>query len=146
MLSILQGRRPDITAAQIAAVLVAGVPAIATLLTSFGVGDVNAAQQDALSGALTWAVVLAGVLIGGDAALRSARNLADAKTDAAAMTVGEVSPTASADDFQDREADFEEEDGDSVTDEEEFFAESELQRLEARLVAENPDYVGSDGR
>ena len=146
MPSILQGRRPDITAAQLAAVLVAGVPAIATLLTSFGVGDVNAAQQDALSGALTWAVVLAGVLIGGDATLRSARNLADAKTDAAAMTVGEGSPTASADDLQDREADFEEEDGDSVTDEEEFFAESELQRLEAGLVAENPDYVGSDGR
>lgn len=146
MPSILQGRRPDITAAQLAAVLVAGVPAIATLLTSFGVGDVNAAQQDALSGALTWAVVLAGVLIGGDATLRSARNLADAKTDAAAMTVGEGSPTASADDLQDREADFEEEDGNSVTDEEEFFAESELQRLEAGLVAENPDYVGSDGR
>ena len=146
MLSTLQGRRPDITAAQIAAVLVAGTPAIATLLTSFGVGDVNAAQQDALSGALTWAVVLAGVLIGGDATLRSARNLADAKTDAAAMTVGEVSPLASEDDLHDHEADFEEEDGDSVTDEEEFFAESELQRLEAGLVAENPDYVGSDGR
>lgn len=146
MPSILQGRRPDITAAQIAAVLVGGVPAIATLLTSFGVGDVNAAQQDALSGALTWAVVFAGVLVGGDATLRSARNLADAKTDAAAMTVGEVSPLASEDDLHDHEADFEEEDGDSVTDEEEFYAESELQRLEAGLVAENPDYVGSDGR
>jgi hypothetical protein len=146
MPSILQGRRPDITAAQILAVLVAGMPAIATLLTSFGVGDASAAQQDALSGALTWAVVLAGVLIGGDATLRSARNLADAKTDAAAMTVGEVSPMASEDDLQDHEADFEEEDGNSVTDEEEFYAESELQRLEAGLVAENPDYVGSDGR
>ena len=39
--SILKGRRPDITAAQIGAVLVAGVPAIATLLTAFGVGDLE---------------------------------------------------------------------------------------------------------
>jgi hypothetical protein len=146
MPSILQGRRPDITAAQIAAVLVGGVPAIATLLTSFGVGDASAAQQDARSGALTWSVVLAGVHVGGDATQRSARNLADARTDAAAMAVGEVSPTTSEDDLHDHEADFEEEEGASVTDEEEFFAESELQRLEAGLVAENPDYVGSDGR
>ena len=48
MFKILQGRRPDITAAQIAAVLVAGVPAIATLLTAFGLGDLSTAQQDAL--------------------------------------------------------------------------------------------------
>ena len=89
MPKILQGPRPDITAAQIAAVLVAGVPAIATLLTAFGLGDLRAAQQDALSGALTWSAIFAGLLIGGDATLRAARNLAVAKTDAAAMAVGE---------------------------------------------------------
>ena len=94
MPKILQGPRPDITAAQIAAVLVAGVPAIATLLTAFGLGDLSTAQQDALSGALTWSAILAGLLIGGDATLRAARNLAVAKTDAAAMTAGErLSPT-----------------------------------------------------
>ena len=113
MLDFLKGRRPDITAAQIGAVAVAGVPGVATLLTAFGVADIDAAQQEALSGALTWSALLAAVLIGGDATLRATRNLADAKTDAA--------------------------------DEEEFFADSELERLEAGLTAENPDYV-SDGR
>jgi hypothetical protein len=145
MLDFLKGRRPDITAAQLAAVVVAGVPGVATLLTTFGIADVSAGQQDALSGALTWSAVLAAVLIGGDATLRSARNLADAKTDAAAMAVGETSPSASGDDLQDVEVDFEEDDGMPVSDEEEFYAESELQRLEAGLTAENPDYV-SDGR
>ena len=52
-------------------------PRVATLLTAFGVGDLSAAQQDALSGALTWSAILAGLLIGGDATLRAARNLAD---------------------------------------------------------------------
>ena len=41
----------DITAAQIGAVAVAGVPGVATLLTAFGVADIDAAQQEALSGA-----------------------------------------------------------------------------------------------
>jgi hypothetical protein len=144
MPKILQGPRPDITAAQIAAVLVAGVPAIATLLTAFGLGDLNAAQQDALSGALTWSAILAGLLIGGDAALRAARNLAVAKTDAAAMTAGErLSPD---DGLEDPAADFEEEEAAPVSDEEEFYADSELQALEAGMPVDNPDYVGSDSR
>ena len=146
MFDFLKGRRPDITAAQIGAGLVAGVPGVATLLTAFGVADVNAAQQDALSGAVTWSAVLAAVLIGGDAALRATRNLADAKTNAAAMAVGETSPLAPEFDLQDLEVDFEEDDGLlPVSDEEEFFAESELDRLEAGLTAENPDYA-KDGR
>ena len=146
MFDFLKGRRPDITAAQIGAALVAGVPGVATLLTAFGVADVNAAQQDALSGAVTWSAVLAAVLISGDAALRATRNLADAKTNAAAMAVGETSPLAPEFDLQDLEADFEEDDGLlPVSDEEEFFAESELDRLEAGLTAENPDYA-KDGR
>ena len=144
MLSILQGRRPDITAAQIGAVLVAGVPAIATLLTAFGVGNLSAAQQDALSGALTWSAILAGLLIGGDATLRAARNLADAKTDAAAMTAGQrLSPD---DGLEDPATDFEEDEAAPVSDDEEFYADSELQALEARMTADNPDYVGSDTR
>jgi len=146
MFDFLKGRRPDITAAQIGAGLVAGVPGVATLLTAFGVADINPAQQDALSGAVTWSAVLAAVLISGDAALRATRNLADAKTDAAAMAVGETSPLAPELDLQDLEVDFEEDDGLlPVSDEEEFFAESELDRLEAGLTAENPDYA-KDGR
>lgn len=144
MPKILQGPRPDITAAQIAAVLVAGVPAIATLLTAFGLGDLSAAQQDALSGALTWSAILAGLLIGGDATLRAARNLAVAKTDAAAMAVGEhLSPD---DGLEDPAADFEEEEAAPVPDEEEFYADSELHALEAGMPVDNPDYVGSDSR
>ena len=145
MFDFLKGRRPDITAAQIGAVAVAGVPAVATLLTAFGVADIDAAQQDALSGALTWSAVLAAVLVGGDATLRATRNLADAKTDAAAMAVGESSPLTPETDLVDVEVDVEEDEGMAVSDEEEFFADSELERLEAGLTAENPDYV-SDGR
>jgi hypothetical protein len=145
MFDFLKGRRPDITAAQIAAGLVAGVPGVATLLTAFGVADVSAAQQDALSGALSWSAVLAAVLIGGDAALRGTRNLADAKTDAAAMTVGASAPLP-LDELQDPDVDFEEDEGLPVSDDEEFFAESELERLQAGVTPENPDYVGSDGR
>lgn len=144
MPKILQGPRPDITAAQIAAVLVAGVPAIATLLTAFGLGDLSTAQQDALSGALTWSAILAGLLIGGDATLRAARNFAVAKTDAAAMTAGErLSPD---DGLEDPAVDLEEEEAAPVSDEEEFYADSELQALEAGMPVENPDYVGSDSR
>ena len=89
MFSIFQGRRPDITAAQIGAVLVAGVPAIATLLTAFGAATSRRPAGRALRRA---------DLVGdprrpadrGDATLRAARNLADAKTDAAAMTAGQA--------------------------------------------------------
>jgi hypothetical protein len=144
MPTILQGRRPDVTAAQIAGVLVAGVPSFATLLTAFGLGDLSAAQQDALSGALTWSAILAGVLIGGDATLRAARNLADSRTDAAAMTAGErLSP---GDGLEDPAVDLEEDEGPPVADDEEFFADGELHALEARLPVDSPDYAGSDGR
>jgi hypothetical protein len=69
-------------------VLVAGVPAIATLLSAFGVAELSQDQQDALSSTLTWCAVLAGLLIGGDATLRTARNVVDGKRDAAAMLAG----------------------------------------------------------
>jgi hypothetical protein len=145
MFKFLEGRRPDITAAQVAAVLVAGMPGVATLLTAFGVVDPTAAQQDALTGALTSSAVLSGLLIAGDAALRSARNVADAKTDAAALTAGDPTRLSPDDGVQDYEADLEE-DTVQVSDDEEFYAESEIDRLESGIAADNPDYVGSDGR
>lgn len=76
---MVEPNRPAITPAQIVALLVAGIPAVAKLLAAFGVYTVSAAQQDALTGVLTWAGVVAGVLIGADAALRAARNSAHAK-------------------------------------------------------------------
>jgi hypothetical protein len=145
MLSIFQGRRPDITAAQLAAVLVAGVPVIATLLNAFGVADMTRAQQDALADAVTWSAVVAGLLIGGDATLRAARNIAVAKTDAAAITAGEASRLSPDGDAQDDETDLIEATIE-VSDDVEFLAESEMARLEAGLIADDPDYVGRDGR
>jgi hypothetical protein len=88
MLNSFRGQRPDLTPAQVAAVLVAGVPAIATLLSAFGIADLSREQQDALGQVLTWSAVLAGLLIGGDATLRTARNVVDGKRDAAAMLAG----------------------------------------------------------
>ena len=108
--------------------------------TAFGVGDLSAAQQDALSGALTWSAILAGLLIGGDATLRAARNLADAKTDAAAMTAGQrLSPD---DGLEDPATDFEEDEAAAVSDDEEFYADSELQALEARHARRQPRLRG----
>lgn len=78
-MKVLAGQRPDITPAQLVAVLIAGIPALATLLSAFGIADLNAEQQNALADVLTWGGVLAGLLIGGDATLRGARNMADAK-------------------------------------------------------------------
>ena len=67
----------------------------------------TAAQQDALRDALTWSAVLAGLLIGGDATLRTARNVADAKTDAAGYG-GRPDATAPDAGLDDPEADLEE--------------------------------------
>jgi hypothetical protein len=83
--SILRGTRPDLTAAQLVGVLVAGVPVLATLLRAFGAYDLSAEQQQALQDALTWGGVLAGLLLASDAGLRAARNAADARRDAAAL-------------------------------------------------------------
>jgi hypothetical protein len=82
-MKVFAGHRPDITPAQVVAVLVAGVPAVATLLSAFGIYSLSTEQQDALAGVLSWAGVLAGLLIGGDVTLRSARNMADARRAAA---------------------------------------------------------------
>jgi hypothetical protein len=98
MFNAFRGDRPDVTPAQLAAVLVAGVPAVATLLSAFGVADLSQEQQNALSDALTWCAILAGLLIGGDATLRTARNVAGARRDSAAYAAGALgsAPTAVA--------------------------------------------------
>lgn len=76
--------QPAITPAQIVAVLIAGIPAVAKLLAAFAIITLTQLQQDAVSGVLTWLGLLAGVLIIADTALRSARNHARAKIAAAA--------------------------------------------------------------
>ncbi|MDQ3729660.1 MAG: hypothetical protein M3355_08720 [Actinomycetota bacterium] len=86
MLNAFRGNRPDVTPAQVAAVLVAGVPIVSNLLAAFDVVVVNSTQQAALSDTVTWGGVVAGLLIAGDVGLRSARNRADANRDVAALT------------------------------------------------------------
>jgi hypothetical protein len=79
----MSGQRPDFTLAQKIAAGVGGIPVLSNLLAAFGLWAPNAAQQDALSGAVTWGGVLAGLLIAGDAGIRGARNVSDARRDAA---------------------------------------------------------------
>jgi hypothetical protein len=145
MLDIFRGQRPDVTPAQVAAVLVAGVPAIATLLSAFGIADLTKEQQDALTTVLTWSAVLAGLLIGGDATLRTARNLVDGKRDAAAMlagaTGGGVATAASAGAVDDAEAD-DAEGTIHVPDEQEF--PETAGSLNGHGPVDDPDAVGVD--
>ena len=67
MKGLTTGPRPDITASQIVAMVLAGVPILAQLLRAFGVYDLGIEQQAALSDAVTWCGVVAAALIGGDA-------------------------------------------------------------------------------
>jgi hypothetical protein len=80
---VVSGPKPAITPAQIAAGLVAGVPIIASLLSAFGVYTVSKPEQDALKQTVEWGVIFGGLLVGGDAHLRSARNKAEAAKHAA---------------------------------------------------------------
>jgi len=86
MTNIMRGHRPDITPAQLVGVIVAGVPVIATLLRAFGAYDVTPEQQHALQETVTWGAVLGGALFASDAGLRAARNHADARRHAAALS------------------------------------------------------------
>jgi len=86
MTGILRGQRPDLTPAQLVGVALAGVPVLATLLRAFGVYDVSPDQQQALQDTVTWGGVLGGLLFASDAGLRAARNHADARRDAAALS------------------------------------------------------------
>jgi hypothetical protein len=101
-MKILQGQRPDVTPAQLIAVLAAGVPIVASLLSAFGVYDLTPAQQDALSKTVQWAGLIAIGLFGADFGIRAARNNADAKVKASILAapgeppVGPVGPVAPA--------------------------------------------------
>lgn len=136
MTQIFSGKRPDVTPAQVAAVLVAGVPAIATLLSTFGIYALSNEQQDALAGVLTWSAVLAGLLIGSDATLRTARNVVDGKRDAAAFAVASAAALPTTPPIDD-EVDIAASAG-LPSDEEEFEYETELAGLNGHK-ADDPD-------
>lgn len=138
MFDIFRGQRPDVTPVQVAAVFVAGIPAVATLLSTFGIYDLNREQQDALAGVLTWCAVLAGLLIGGDATLRTARNVVDAKRDTAAIAAGTSTPAEPQDLEVDRA-----EVAIFVPDEEEFADEARPEHLNGRGLVDDPDHVGA---
>jgi hypothetical protein len=82
-MALTKGQMPDITPPQIVAMVVGGIPLVAELLRAFGIYDLNLEQQAALSNVVTWAGVLAAALIGGDALLRTGRNLRKGKVEAA---------------------------------------------------------------
>ena len=86
MRSAFAGQRPDVTPAQLVGLVVAGVPVIATLLRAFGVFDLSREQEDALSSAVGWACGFGAVLLASDAGLRAARNAADSRREAAALS------------------------------------------------------------
>jgi len=67
----------------------AGIPIIAQLLHAFGIYDLSVEAQVALNNAVTWASVLAGSLIGGDALLRLGRNLRKGNVESALAAGGE---------------------------------------------------------
>ena len=87
MSGLTKGPMPDITPPQIGGMLIGGIPIIAELLRAFGVYDLGIEQQEALSNAVTWASVLGGALIGGDAILRTGRNMRRGQVEAAAVQV-----------------------------------------------------------
>jgi hypothetical protein len=86
----VSGIRPDVTAAQIVALIIAGIPVIANLLHAFGVFTVTPAEQDSLTKTVEWGGAVAVALVGGDAVLRVGRNHADAKVKAAEKTAAVV--------------------------------------------------------
>jgi len=86
---LTSGPRPDITPPQIVAMAVAGIPIAAQLLRAFGIYDLSVEGEQALSNAVTWAGVLAGSLIIGDAGLRTGRNLRRGQVEAALAAGGE---------------------------------------------------------
>jgi hypothetical protein len=86
MMSMSFGVRPDVTPAQLAGVLLAGLPVAANLLRGLGLYESSKDQQQALHDAGQWGAVSATGLFLADAGLRSARNHADAQVQAASLT------------------------------------------------------------
>ena len=89
MAGLTAGPRPDITPPQIIGMTVAGIPILAQLLRAFGIYDLSADAEEALSNAVNWATVIGGSLIGGDALLRLGRNLRMGHVEAAIAQLGE---------------------------------------------------------
>ncbi|HWI66788.1 MAG TPA: hypothetical protein VNS88_00150 [Nitrospiraceae bacterium] len=85
MSGLTKGPMPDVTPPQIVGLAIAGIPIIAQLLRAFGIYDLDADQQQALSDTVTWATVAGGSLIGGDALLRTGRNLRRGNVEAAVV-------------------------------------------------------------
>lgn len=96
MLNAFRGSKPDLTPAHGAAILIAGIPILANLLSVFGVYDVSRDQQKALEDTVQWGALFGGLLIGGDAAVRAARNKATATIQAAAFNTTAGPPDAGA--------------------------------------------------
>jgi hypothetical protein len=88
----LGGTRPDLTLAQLVALLGGGLPVLLTLLAAFGVFDPNAAQREALSDATQWLGLMAVGLFGADAAIRIGRNVKDGRVEAAALAPASAAP------------------------------------------------------
>lgn len=80
------GLRPDLTLAQLVALLSGGVPVVLQLLVAFGLFTPDAVQTEALNTATQWLGLMAVGLFGGDAAIRVGRNVKDGKVEAAALT------------------------------------------------------------
>jgi hypothetical protein len=97
MSKLFSGHRPDITPAQIGGALVAGVPIVANLLHVFGIFDLSKEQEAALQDSISHGVVLAGLIFGGDAAVRASRNHHDATVKAAALNSNQVLDPATID-------------------------------------------------
>lgn len=93
-MSIISGPRPDLTPAHLAALAIGGIPVISNLLAAFGVFTPSPEQAEALTNAVNWSVPLAGLLVGGDAVVRVARNVKDAKVQTAALTQATEAPQA----------------------------------------------------
>jgi hypothetical protein len=64
---------PNFTVAQLAALVVAGVPILAQILLAFGVYAISDDEQKALSDAVQWGGLVAVGLFGGDAVIRHGR-------------------------------------------------------------------------
>jgi hypothetical protein len=84
--NLVKGNMPDITPSQLVAGVIAGIPIIASLLRAFGLYDLSIEQQNALNDTVTWASVFAGALIGGDAIVRTGRNVRKGTVEAALVT------------------------------------------------------------
>lgn len=91
-MSIIRGTKPDITPAQIVALLVAGVPVLSNLLFAFGIYTLSSVQADALTDTLMWGGAFAALLTFSDAAIRNGRNKRDGAVEAAAVMAQSAPP------------------------------------------------------